>query len=248
MRTVVLLVAAVCCVADSRRVPGDGAPQAGEAQGKAGGGIAADYPGDAGIGADPRVIFADDFEGYASSEDLDRRWNARLPQRVDRDGTVRQTFTPARSRSRCLAPRQTVELSNGIAKILTPRGRHALPPATTRSSTAPSTSRDRATTVAGSQRTTSSTARATRRGTPADGTNKNSRSSSRTGAAMSRRHRPASRTSTFTTRRSESSYGDHFFFRTGGCCRTRAAPVTSGRRLWHGRTSRRCSAAGTATK
>ena len=66
MRTVLLLVAAVCCVADPA-VPGDGASPAGEAQGKAGGGIAADYPGDVGIGGDPRVIFADDFESYATA-------------------------------------------------------------------------------------------------------------------------------------------------------------------------------------
>ena len=39
-------------------------------------GIAAKYPGDVGIGSDPDVIFADDFESYAQGADLNRRWDA----------------------------------------------------------------------------------------------------------------------------------------------------------------------------
>jgi hypothetical protein len=116
VRTVVLLLAAVCCVTD-RRVPGRGAPPAGEAQGKAGGGIAADYPGDAGIGTDPRVIFSDDFEGDASSEDLDRRWNARY-HNVSITRRSANVYAGAQS-IEMLAPQQTVELSNGIAKVPT---------------------------------------------------------------------------------------------------------------------------------
>jgi hypothetical protein len=38
-------------------------------------GIAANYPGDAGIGADPKVVFADDFESYASAAGLLNHWS-----------------------------------------------------------------------------------------------------------------------------------------------------------------------------
>ena len=39
-------------------------------------GIATRYPGDQGITADPAVLFADDFEGYAQPHDLDQHWDA----------------------------------------------------------------------------------------------------------------------------------------------------------------------------
>ena len=38
-------------------------------------GIAARYPGDAGITSDPNVIFADDFESYSSVADLTSKWS-----------------------------------------------------------------------------------------------------------------------------------------------------------------------------
>ena len=38
-------------------------------------GIAARYPGDKGIDRDPAVVFADDFEGYASVADLRTKWD-----------------------------------------------------------------------------------------------------------------------------------------------------------------------------
>src|SRR5262245_51864853 len=40
-----------------------------------GNGIAVDCPGDVGIGNDPRVIFADDFESYTTPDDLTNRWD-----------------------------------------------------------------------------------------------------------------------------------------------------------------------------
>src|SRR5262245_6715554 len=39
------------------------------------GGIAAKYPGDVGIGNDPDVIFADDFESYVDQTNLWDRWD-----------------------------------------------------------------------------------------------------------------------------------------------------------------------------
>src|SRR6476619_5307671 len=41
----------------------------------AGDGIAARYPGDVGIGNDPDVVFADDFESYGQTNDLWKRWS-----------------------------------------------------------------------------------------------------------------------------------------------------------------------------
>ena len=38
-------------------------------------GIASRYPGDVGIGSDPNVIFADDFESYSGASGLTGRWN-----------------------------------------------------------------------------------------------------------------------------------------------------------------------------
>ena len=38
-------------------------------------GIAARYPGDVGIGSDPAVIFADDFESYGNAASLPGKWN-----------------------------------------------------------------------------------------------------------------------------------------------------------------------------
>ena len=39
-------------------------------------GIAKNHPGDAGIDADPDVLFADDFEDYGQASELDDRWDA----------------------------------------------------------------------------------------------------------------------------------------------------------------------------
>jgi hypothetical protein len=81
-----------------------------------GGGAAVAYPGDVGIGADPRVLFADDFEGYASAAELGQRWDA-----VYRDVRIAtesaNVFAGARS-VEFTAPQQTDELSNTVAKVL----------------------------------------------------------------------------------------------------------------------------------
>lgn len=84
--------------------------------GGGGGGIAADYPGDQGIEGDPRVIFADDFEGYASGGDLDRRWDA-VYNRTDLTTTAANVYAGAKALE-LTAPAQGNELSNGVAKVL----------------------------------------------------------------------------------------------------------------------------------
>lgn len=80
-------------------------------------GIASRYPGDAGIGADQAVIFADDFESYGSASQLTTRWsevyhNARIATEA---GNVFAGSKALEFR----VPRQSAELSNTAAKQLT---------------------------------------------------------------------------------------------------------------------------------
>ncbi len=104
----VVLLAAVG--AGTGRAPQVGGPPSGE-------GLAAAYRRDAGIGDDPRVIFADDFEGYAAAADLDRRWSARY-HNVSITREPAGVYAGAQA-VEMVAPQQDTELSNGIAKVLT---------------------------------------------------------------------------------------------------------------------------------
>ena len=81
-----------------------------------GAGIAAKYPGDVDIASDPRVLFADDFESYASGAELDKRWDA-VYHMADITSDTANVFAGARA-LQFTAPQQTDELSNGVAKIL----------------------------------------------------------------------------------------------------------------------------------
>src|ERR1700677_2200773 len=76
-------------------------------------GIAAKYPGDKGIDADPAVIFHDDFEG----NDLQKKW-----ENTFHNEYIRITTEPANVHggSRALeftSPKQEAELSNGVVKL-----------------------------------------------------------------------------------------------------------------------------------
>jgi hypothetical protein len=82
-------------------------------------GIAARHPHDDGIGSDPSVIFADDFESYHDASGLEARWNAGVfgnrriatePERVYA-GAQSLEFT---------SPLQSAELSNGVARSVAP--------------------------------------------------------------------------------------------------------------------------------
>jgi len=95
---------------------GGGSDAGGDSGGGGGSGIAAEYPNDDGIGADPRVIFADDFEGYASGAELDTRWDA-VYHMADIATDSANVYAGARS-LQFTAPVQTAELSNGVAKTL----------------------------------------------------------------------------------------------------------------------------------
>jgi len=83
-------------------------------------GIAARHPGDMGIGADSDVIFADDFESYGSGADLDTNWNAGVYWNSDIEtGGGANVFAGSQS-LRFTAPMQTSELSNGVARTVSP--------------------------------------------------------------------------------------------------------------------------------
>ena len=92
----------------------EGAPPAPPALPEGGQGIAARYPGDRGIEADPAVLFHDDFE----SDDLRKTWDNSFQKadlRITRDpqnvhgGTRALEFT---------IPKQQAELSDGVVKNL----------------------------------------------------------------------------------------------------------------------------------
>jgi len=82
-------------------------------------GIAAAYPGDVGIGSDSAVIFADDFESYASGADLATNWNAGVYHNagITRDATI--VFAGSQSLE-FTSPQQMEELSNGVARAVSP--------------------------------------------------------------------------------------------------------------------------------
>jgi hypothetical protein len=82
-------------------------------------GIAARYPGDVGIDGDPDVIFADDFESYATGADLDTRWNAGVYHNADIETDGTHVYAGAQS-LRFTSPMQDAELSNGVARTVSP--------------------------------------------------------------------------------------------------------------------------------
>lgn len=99
---------------------GGGSPSGGAGGGAgAAGGIAAKYPGDQGIGQDPDVIFADDFESYSSPADLWKRWDNTFQQDQTRIATEPGLFHAGKQAVEFTLPKQSQELSNAVQKILT---------------------------------------------------------------------------------------------------------------------------------
>src|SRR6185369_11404171 len=81
-------------------------------------GIAARHPGDVGIGSDPDVIFADDFEGYTRDADLNNRWDAVYQnQYVSITTDAANVYRGAKALQLSL-PQQTAELSDAVDKVL----------------------------------------------------------------------------------------------------------------------------------
>jgi hypothetical protein len=82
-------------------------------------GIAARYPGDKGIGRDPAVVVADDFEDYSSVGDLRARWDVLIHQEHIRLAEATGTgFGGAKSLLLSM-PRQDAPLAIGIDKLPT---------------------------------------------------------------------------------------------------------------------------------
>jgi hypothetical protein len=108
---------AVCICACGSSPPGPGTPDT-SGPPPEGDGIATAYPGDVGIGGDPRVVFADDFESYASAADLDQRWDAVYQAADVRIATESANVFAGTQSVEFTAPQQSVELSNTVAKVL----------------------------------------------------------------------------------------------------------------------------------
>lgn len=80
-------------------------------------GIAAKYPGDLGIGNDPTVLFADDFEDCTSPADLRKRWSASFGEpsmRITREAADLHTGKQALE---FVMPQQATPQSSGLHKI-----------------------------------------------------------------------------------------------------------------------------------
>lgn len=83
-------------------------------------GIAAGYPGDAGIDADPAVIFADDFEGYRAPDALWDRWDNVYQLDQIRFATEPEHVFAGSQSLEFTVPQQEAELSNATDKLVAP--------------------------------------------------------------------------------------------------------------------------------
>jgi hypothetical protein len=85
-------------------------------------GIAARYPQDAGIGSDPAVIFADDFESYGSVAGLTApgRWNQAFQASNIRLATGAGNFYGGTKSLELTLPQTSGEVSNELNKFLNP--------------------------------------------------------------------------------------------------------------------------------
>lgn len=82
-------------------------------------GIAARYPGDAGIASDPAVLFADDFESYASGSGLTARWSEAYHAANIRIATEPSLAFRGKSLE-FTVPQTSSEVSNTVAKVVSP--------------------------------------------------------------------------------------------------------------------------------
>ncbi len=83
-------------------------------------GIAANYPGDVNIAADPAVIFADDFESYASAADLTERWDEAYHAANLRIATESGAFFAGAQAVELRVPATSTEVSNTLIKYVSP--------------------------------------------------------------------------------------------------------------------------------
>jgi MYXO-CTERM domain-containing protein len=83
-------------------------------------GIASHYDGDAGIEADPEVIFFDDFEDYVEASDLDASWESVHHYDQIRFATEGDDVFAGAQSLQFTVPQQNEELSNGTTKWVSP--------------------------------------------------------------------------------------------------------------------------------
>lgn len=83
-------------------------------------GISSRYPGDVGIGSDPAVIFADDFESYASSAGLTTKWTQAYPASNIRIASELGNFFSGKKALEFTVPRQSAESSGTVIKRVSP--------------------------------------------------------------------------------------------------------------------------------
>lgn len=83
-------------------------------------GIAAGYPGDAGIDGDAAVIFFDDFEGYTAPDDLWDRYDNVYQLDQIRFATEPENRYAGAQALEFTVPQQEAELSNAVDKVVSP--------------------------------------------------------------------------------------------------------------------------------
>jgi hypothetical protein len=83
-------------------------------------GIAARYPSDAGITADPEVVFADDFESYGSAAGLTAKWTEAYHTANIRIATEPGNVLGGAKSLEFTIPQTTSEVSNTVAKRVSP--------------------------------------------------------------------------------------------------------------------------------
>lgn len=83
-------------------------------------GIAARYPDDVGIGADPAVIFVDDFESYSGAAGLTSRWNEAWHAPNLRIATEAGNFLAGSKALEVRVPQSSSEVSNNMIKHVSP--------------------------------------------------------------------------------------------------------------------------------
>ena len=88
-------------------------------------GIAARYPSDLGIGSDPSVIFADDFESYGSASNLGARWSQAFHGANLRIATEAEKVFSGGKSLEMTVPKQSGEVSNNLIRRVSP-GRDVL--------------------------------------------------------------------------------------------------------------------------
>lgn len=96
-----------------------GSSSAGGALPEGDNGIAANHPNDEGIGDDPSVIFADDFEDYSVADDLSAKWDNFYQINEIRIATEPANVYHGSRALEFTVPQQDNELSNATDKVLT---------------------------------------------------------------------------------------------------------------------------------